>query len=133
MKKLISIIATSAILLNSLVTPLSILAQETPTPEPTPASIDSPQPSAEAVEATIAPMEQSTPTPIPEATAAPIVLQELSAEEVLPVETEPQVAESSATLVVSEPQPVEKVYLSDSQNIIDTVSTDWDIDEVNGN
>jgi len=127
MKKLISFIATSAILLNSLVTPLSALAQEvssTPTPEPTPVSTDSPQPLAEAVEATIA------PTPTPDATSIDITTP--SAEEVLPVEIESQVAESSATLVVSEPQPVEKVYLSNSQTIIDTVGADWDINDVNG-
>jgi len=131
MKKLISIIATSAILLNSLVTPLSALAQEaTPTP-----TIETTELFA-TTEASSTPTDIASPTPaetvIPEATATSTPLPELLVEEILPVEAEPQVAEPSATLVVSEPQPVEKVYLSDGQAIINTVNTDWNIDEANG-
>ena len=76
MKKLISFIATSAILLNSLVAPLSILAQETPAPEPTPtdsASITTLETFESAPVTT--PSDIASPTPeIPLATDTPTVV-----------------------------------------------------------
>ncbi|EKD99541.1 MAG: hypothetical protein ACD_22C00235G0001, partial [uncultured bacterium] len=74
----------------------------------------------------------ATPTEVPEATPIPIALLDNPSEEILPTETEPKVAESSAMLVIPESQQIKKVYLSNDQTIIDTVSTDWVIDEVNG-
>lgn len=138
MKKFISFIATSAVLLNSLVAPLSVLAQETPTPEPTAMPIESLLESSQALVETV---EANTPSPeptiIPEALptpsdfTAPTEQPELLVGEVVLTETEPQVAESSAVLVVSEPQPVEKVYLSNSQGVADTLNSEWNIN-ING-
>lgn len=135
MKKFISFIATSAVFLNSLVAPLSVLAQETPTPEPTATPIESLLESSQALVETV---EVNTPSPeptiIPEVLptpsdfTAPTGQPELLVGEVILTETEPQVAESSAVLVVSEPQPVEKVYLSNSQVVVDTLNSEWNID-----
>ena len=140
MKKLVSFIATSAVLLNSFVAPLSVLAQETPTPEPTPTPIESllesSQSLVEVVEATTTPSPEPTiipeVSPTPSDFVAPVDQPELPTENVLPTETEPQVAESSATLAVSEPQPDAKTYLSDGQTITDTVRNDWNINELDG-
>jgi len=132
MRKLFSFIATSAILLNSVLTPVSVLAQDvpSPTPEATIAPAEMPTVTPDAT-----PLETPTSTPI----ATPVVNDlitpalttptEFVSKEVLPEETEPKVAESSATLVVSDVQPVEKVYLSDGQTVTDTLSSEWNIDE----
>ncbi|KKQ48796.1 MAG: hypothetical protein US68_C0024G0001, partial [Candidatus Shapirobacteria bacterium GW2011_GWE1_38_10] len=141
MKKLISFISLFALLLNSLVAPLSILAQETPAPiaegvassEPVVTPTTEPIITAEA-----SPTPNDTPSPTP----AEIVIPEITATytgqlDVPPVETpaattEPQVSEPSATLIILESQPVEKVFLSADQTVVDTTSDNWNINESNG-
>ncbi len=70
--KILSVIATSALLFNSLAAPLTVLAQEatpTPVPEATVQPIDT---DASANQTTIAPTDTSTPTAVPDATPAEI-------------------------------------------------------------
>jgi hypothetical protein len=70
-QKTISVIATFALLFNSLAAPLAVLAQEsTPEPIPTPTDIASPEPTAEAGQPTISPTDTATPVATPDATPA---------------------------------------------------------------
>lgn len=68
-RKTVSIVSTLALLLNSLAAPLTVLAQETPSPEPTTTPVDSATPTDQP---TIAPTETATPTVTPDATPAEV-------------------------------------------------------------
>jgi uncharacterized repeat protein (TIGR01451 family) len=67
-QKIITAVATFAVLFNSFAAPLTVLAQETPTPEPTSTPIESPAPTE-----TSTPLPTETPTTTPEATVEPTV------------------------------------------------------------
>ncbi len=79
MKKLISFLAASTVLLNSVLAPVSVLAQETtPTPEATTAPTEQPTVTPDATTSEIAtptPIEtmdpEATPSPTPTATISP--------------------------------------------------------------
>lgn len=125
MKKIVSILATFAILTNSLLTPIAVLAQET-TPEPTPietpieVSTPSPEPT---VQPTQIPEETNSPTPEAtveatlEPTATPVETSTPSAE---PVSTQTPVQTSDPS---SEPttSPTEKPVEIQKGDIITTV------------
>ena len=84
----------------------SPIASDTPTPVPTTVPTNPPAPA------------DSSPAP-PDSNSTIVT-------------TDPQVAESSAELVSVESQPIEKITLANGQPILDTVNTDWNIDEAAG-
>lgn len=107
MKKFLSFIATSAILLNSFYAPLTAIAQEiSPTPEPTPEATSTPEPT-QTPEATIAPSEEPTVTPeatpteiaspTPEIIVPPTDTGSPEPTEEAGQETQPQAPESNPT------------------------------------
>ena len=130
MKKIISFVSLLGLLLNSFVAPLSVVAQEAtsnPTPDTTIISTDvaTPLPDLSVIDLTT-PLPEITPTPGDESTPTPT--DQAIVENVSSTETEPQVAEPSATLITPEPQPIEKVYLSDGQIVIDTSNSEWNVE-----
>ena len=132
MKKFISLVASISLLFNSLVAPLTVLAQEvTPSPEPTPIESVS-TPIAEST-------EMPTPTPKETATSEPTEIVTPSPEPTLEATTTPTsqsspeptvslVYEASAELITS----TEKVYLTEEQAIVDSANVDWEIDQTSG-
>jgi uncharacterized repeat protein (TIGR01451 family) len=130
--KVLNVIVSLSLLVNSISAPLSIYAQEiTPTPEPTPIveESSSPEPS---ILPTEEPIVSSTPseeptilpsgTPISEQTGTPI-----------PIETfeEGVIAEPSAEILLTPKPEIEKVCLTDG-TIKDTESGDWNISDAEG-
>lgn len=100
MKKLFSFIATSAILLNSILAPVSALAQEaTSTPAPTPEATIVPAETPVVTPEIIAtPVETSTPLPEPTIAPEPTINTTVVVNEIIPV----TVQESSIVKIITD-------------------------------
>lgn len=145
MKKFFSVIASLSLLLDSFYAPAIAIAQEiSPTPEPTsiveevitsePISTGTPT-IEQSVQLTEVPTPEPTPTETPieiampsiESTAIPTTLSTIEPTATLTTETEPQVADPSAEITV-----FEKIYLTSDQTVVDSINSDWNIDQTNG-
>jgi len=119
LKKILSVIATTAVIFNSVAPSLLVLAQETTTPEPTP--IESPVASPEATpEITDAPTESPTAapdaiiTPAAEATVEPAPVETQTPS---PDETQPETQNTTDENAQSQAPPSESPSLSPTPTV----------------
>ena len=125
MKKFISFIAASAMLLNSFIAPLSVLAQETtPSPEPTTEAAATPVPSEDPT----IPVPTETPAEIVEDSSLPTSVVPINPDSLSFVDDsiveEPAVSEPSGELVSG--GEIERENLGDSE-VKDSTNEDWNI------